>query len=159
MMFRYLGRFGVLAVCLFAIVIVMGGCGGDDDPPPDKPVEIVTPPVVETPMEKLAGEYTFVEERITTNDGELGVWINKPVSGRMLLRPGGNGWFRTFEHEEGDSSGTSGPTWKADSTTIAFTTSGNDADFWVDEYTLQGKLLTLINLGEEASIWQKWRKD
>ena len=33
-MFKRLGRFAVLAVCLFAIVIVMVGCGGDDDPPP-----------------------------------------------------------------------------------------------------------------------------
>ena len=38
-MFRYLGRFSVLAVCLFAIVIVMVGCGGDDDPPIDKPID------------------------------------------------------------------------------------------------------------------------
>ena len=36
-MFRYLGRFGVLAVCLFAIVIVMVGCGRDDPPPPPPP--------------------------------------------------------------------------------------------------------------------------
>ena len=33
-MFKRLGRFAVLAVCLFAIAIVMVGCGGDDDPPP-----------------------------------------------------------------------------------------------------------------------------
>ena len=39
-MFRYLGRFAVLAVCLFAIVIVMGGC--DTDPPIDLPI---TPPI------------------------------------------------------------------------------------------------------------------
>ena len=30
-MFRQLGTFAVLAVCLFAIVIVMGGCGNGDD--------------------------------------------------------------------------------------------------------------------------------
>ena len=32
-MFKRLGTFAVLAVCLFAIVIVMGGCGGDEDRP------------------------------------------------------------------------------------------------------------------------------
>ena len=31
-MFKRLGRFAVLAVCLFAIAIVMGGCNGDDPP-------------------------------------------------------------------------------------------------------------------------------
>ena len=36
-MVRYLGRFVVLAVCLFAIVIVMGGCG--------EPIEEMLPPV------------------------------------------------------------------------------------------------------------------
>ena len=35
MMFKRLGILGVLAVCLFAIAIVMVGCGnGEDDPPP-----------------------------------------------------------------------------------------------------------------------------
>ena len=160
MKFKQLGTFAVLAVCLFAIVIVMGGCGTDNNGKGTDPIKPPPPPPpVETPMEKLTGEYTFVEEHLIENNGELGVWINRPVSGRMILRPGGNGWVKTYEHEEGDSSGTSGPTWRADSTTIAFTTSGNDTDFWVDEYTLQGKLLTLINLGEEFSFWEKWRKD
>ena len=49
-MFKRLGIFAVLAVCLFAIVIVMVGCGGDDDPPPPPP-----PP----PMEE---EKTFKEQ-------------------------------------------------------------------------------------------------
>ena len=58
MMFRYLGRFGVLAVCLFAIVLVMGGCNRED-PPPDKPVEIVTPP---PPV--VVEEKTFKEQLV-----------------------------------------------------------------------------------------------
>ena len=33
-MFKRLGRFAVLAVCLFAIAIVMVGCGGDEVDPP-----------------------------------------------------------------------------------------------------------------------------
>ena len=47
-MFKRLGRFAVLAVCLFAIAIVMVGCGGDevDPPPPDKPVELPPPTAV-----------------------------------------------------------------------------------------------------------------
>ena len=39
-MFKQLGTFAILAVCLFAIVLVMGGCGGDDPPPPP----IIDPP-------------------------------------------------------------------------------------------------------------------
>ena len=37
-MFRHLGTFAVLAVCLFAIVIVMGGC--------EKPMDGMLPPPV-----------------------------------------------------------------------------------------------------------------
>ena len=47
-MFKRLGRFSVLAVCLFAIAIVMVGCGpGEDDE--------------DTHEEKLAGVYDLVE--------------------------------------------------------------------------------------------------
>ena len=46
-MFKHLGRFSVLAVCLFAIVIVMGGC---DDPPIDPPITLpITPPSTAVP--------------------------------------------------------------------------------------------------------------
>ena len=46
-MFKRLGRFSVLAVCLFAIAIVMVGCGGDDPPidpppPPPDPIQFVS---------------------------------------------------------------------------------------------------------------------
>lgn len=52
MIFKHLGRFAVLAVCFFAIAIVMVGCGGDDDPP------IVPPPPEETK------EKTFKEQLV-----------------------------------------------------------------------------------------------
>ena len=38
-MFKHLGIFAVLAVCLFAIVIVMGGCNGGDNGGVDKPID------------------------------------------------------------------------------------------------------------------------
>ena len=49
-MFRNLGTFALLAVCLFALVIAMGSCGGDDDdddttnPPIEPPPPPVGPP-------------------------------------------------------------------------------------------------------------------
>ena len=44
-MFRYLGRFGVLAVCLFALA--MGGCGPDDPPVEEEPIKFVSASPVE----------------------------------------------------------------------------------------------------------------
>ena len=52
MMFRNLGTFALLAVCLLAIAIVMGSCGEPIDemmPPPVAPVE---PPATEPPEKK-----------------------------------------------------------------------------------------------------------
>ena len=53
-MFKHLGTFAILAVCLFAIVIVMGGCKRTkDDPPitlpPDKPTTTTTTTTTITP--------------------------------------------------------------------------------------------------------------
>ena len=150
MMFRYLGRFAVLAVCLFAIVIVMVGCGADEDDPPPPPPE-------ETPMEKLTGTYSFVE-RIRVYNEEV---HESPVSGKLHLRPGGNSWIATYEWEAGDSSGRSGPTWTADATTITLIYS--DGFRLVQEYTLEGKLLTLILFDSDgqSTLTQtdKWRKE
>ena len=85
-MFKRLGIFAVLAVCLFAIAIVMVGCGtgngGDDEE--EKKTDIVTL-LTETPMEKLVGTYTLVEAE---RNGE----IRRPpaITGKMFLRaPGG----------------------------------------------------------------------
>ena len=44
-MFRYLGRFGVLAVCLFALAMV--GCGTDDPPVEEEPIKFVSASPVE----------------------------------------------------------------------------------------------------------------
>ena len=41
-MFKHLGTFAVLAVCLFAIAIVMGGCGPDDPPVEEDPIKFVS---------------------------------------------------------------------------------------------------------------------
>ena len=153
MMFKRLGIFAVLAVCLFAIVIVMVGCEREDkiDPPIVPPVEETK--VELTPMEKLAGTYSLVESTQVYVEGDI--W--KAVSGKLHLRPGGNGWLTTFEDEDGDSTGVSGPTWTANATTITFITSG---DRWVEDYTWEGKVLTLAFFGDDdfARI-EKWRKD
>ena len=151
-MFKRLGTFAVLAVCLFAIVIVMGGCNRDD-PPPDKPIEIVKPPVELTPMEKLTGTYSLLESDEVLLDGEVLI----AVSGSLHFRPGGNGWLVTVEYEDGDSYGDSGPTWTANATAITFILS--DGERLVEEYTLEGKVLTLASFTEDdfARI-EKWRK-
>ena len=154
-MLKYLGRFGVLAVCLFAIVIVMGGCNRDD-PPPDKPTEIVKPPVetqTETPMEKLAGTYSFIEGESVV-DFEV---LEPPASAKFHLRPEGNGWLATFESRDGDSFGNSGPTWTANATTLTLIAS--DGERLVSEYTLAGKVLTLSAFNEDGARIEKWRKD
>ena len=44
-MFRYLGRFAVLAVCLFALAMV--GCGTDDPPVEEEPIKFVSASPVE----------------------------------------------------------------------------------------------------------------
>ena len=156
-MFRYLGRFVVLAVCLFAIAIVMVGCGNGDekiDPPIDPPVE--EKQVELTPMEKLTGTYSLVEREAVVGVDVL----ESTVSGKLHLRPGGNGWLVTYEFEDGDSSGFSGPTWTANATTITFIAS--DGDRWVEDWTLEGKVLTLALFAEDAedtTYIEKWRKD
>ena len=49
MMFRNLGTFALLAVCLLAIAIVMGSCGEPIDEMMPPPVEPVEPPETEPP--------------------------------------------------------------------------------------------------------------
>ena len=155
-MFKRLGILGVLAVCLFAIAIVMVGCGNGDekiDPPIDPPVE--EKQVELTPMEKLTGIYSLVEsEAVTRNQ------VSRAFSGRMHLRPGGNGWLVTYEDEDGDSFGDSGPTWTANATTITFIYP--DGERLVEDWTLEGEVLTLARLDtelDESAVVEKWRKD
>ena len=149
-MLKHLGISSILAVCLFAMV--MGGCNRED-PPPDKPIEIVTPPVELTPMEKLAGSYSFVEgTRVVENGVEI-----SPHSGRMHLRPGGNSWLVALEPEDRELEGYSGPTWTANATTITFIESDGTSEAW--EYTLEGKFLTMTFVYENGATLEKWRKD
>ena len=155
MTFKHLGTFALLAVCLFAIVIAMGGCEREeDDPPPPPPPP--PPPVELTPMEKLTGTYSYVE-----SEEVVGFDVREsPVSGRMHLRPGGNGWLWTYEFEDRDSYGRSGPTWSANATTLTFIAS--DGERWVEDYTLEGKVLTVASFAEsddELSYIETWRKD
>ena len=140
-MFQQLGRFAPLALCLFTLAIVMGSCNRED------PVEL-------TPMEKLSGPYSLVESEVLV-DNEV---REPPNYGKLHLRPEGNGWIVTFEYEEGDSSGNSGATWTANATTITFIDS--DGERWVEDYTLEGKFLTLSFFDEDndVAIIEKWRK-
>lgn len=148
-MLKQLGISAILAVCLFAMAIV--GCNRED-PPPDKPIEIVKPPE-KTPMEKLAGTYSLVESELVSG-GEVD---NPPVSGRLHLRPGGNGWLVSYEYEDGESDGSAGPTWSANATTISFMGSENEGG--VEEYTLEGKFLILSTFDTRFAWIEKWRKD
>ena len=152
-MFRQFGRFAPLALCLFAITIVMG-CGGssgwwngEEEEEEEEEVEL-------TPMEKLAGTYELVEsEEIWFGDIE-----EPPTSGTLRLRPEGNGWTRTHKSEDGSSSGETGTVWIANATTIAFV--DGDGVRNEEDYTLDGKFLTLALISSDGdySLIEKWRK-
>ena len=86
-MFKRLGIFAVLAVCLFTIVIVMGGC--NTDPP-------ITPPI-DPPIDKPPVEVT--QQRFT---GTLPVPANDPYTGGIAWNPQGTmlaAGFRTDSDE------------------------------------------------------------
>ena len=60
-MFRQFGRFAPLALCLFAIVIVMGSCGGDDDTEGTEATETVGTETSSSSLplaRKIMGSYT-----------------------------------------------------------------------------------------------------
>ena len=134
-MFKRLGRFAVLAVCLFAIAIVMVGCGPGEE---------------ETPMEKLAGTYTFIGQTLIAG-GVTSSYEDLP--GNLHLMPEGNGWSQTI-----DRSSVSGPTWSATDTTLTTVTDSGVTS--TGDYTLVGKVLTLVYDDDANSfyieyIWQK----
>ena len=142
-MFKHLGRFAILAVCLFAIVIVMVGCGPDDPPPPPPP-----PPLVETPMEKLIGVYELAELvverdggsvtlRPPTVSGSLGLFSDNTFS---LFTIGAEGNVQEFE----------GP-WTADGTHITL-----DGDR--SQYSWDGTHLTIFGVSGGTKTRFKWRK-
>lgn len=136
---------GVLAVCLFAMAMAIVGCGGDDED--EKP----PPPPVLTPMEKLAGNYSYVEGISIDEDSDL-------VSGEMHLRPEGRGWIVVYEFKDEDSRRYAGPTWSATDTTITFIDSRDQVSV-IENYTLEGKFLTLASFEAGDEFILKWRKD
>ena len=149
-MFRQLGHFAPLALCLFTLVIAMGSCGEpiDEMMPPPTPPPTPPPPVEETPMEKLAGTYELVEHESDTPE-------NAAISGDMYLRPGGSTWEIRVNLENEATGTNQGPAWSANATTITFTnTSGPDN---VVEYTLEGKVLAITPI-EASTETLKWRK-
>ena len=145
-MFRQLGHFAPLALCLFAIVIAMGSCGEPiDEMMPPTPPPPTPPPVELTPMEKLAGTYELVADTPE----------NVALSGDMYLKPGGSTWEIRVNLEDEATGTNRGPAWSANATTITFTnTSGPDS---VVEYTLEGKVLAITPI-EASTETLKWRK-
>ena len=72
-MFRQLGRFAPLALCLFAIVIAMGGCGGEDiDDEEEVGVSFVS--ASPTPGSTLAPDATIL---LTFDGTPTGVSVNE----------------------------------------------------------------------------------
>ena len=133
-MFRHLGRFAPLALCLFAIVIVMGSCGTDDPPPP--PIEVEPTPVEPTPMEKLTGTWLKTQEvygEHIFSMSEEGLTI------REILKPNGNGWTYTVN----GVTKSSGPKWSANATTITYTWPDGSSNSM--EYTFIGRILILTS--------------
>ena len=155
-MFKHLGRFAVLAVCLFAIAIVMVGCDGDEDGPPPI-VPPIVPPVV-TQVEKLPGLYELVEVRFTV-DGDTIIARPPIFRGTLGLHPyygpgidGNDKYSMSVLHESGSIFEVAG-FWSAD-----------ESHFSMDRdpirYTWDGTYLTLSNIefeeGGKGSI--KWRQ-
>lgn len=96
-MFKHLGTFGILAVCLFAMTMAIVGCGRDDPPPPP-PIEILPEETkVETQVEKLQGTYILVEIEVSDDGGAV---ILRPpaLRGSLLLHgdygPGNDSNYR-----------------------------------------------------------------
>ena len=97
-MFKHLGTFGVLAVCLFAIVIVMGGCDNRMKQMLPSAPEIATeddgPPHTD---EGAPGEYTdegapgeYTDEGAPGEDGEDSVSVTGP---KVLIYTGDTSWI------------------------------------------------------------------
>ena len=91
-MFRHLGRFAVLALCLFAIVIAMGSCGGDDTDEEEVEVEIEKPPTAEELFERqLRGDWEVREfngKTLETNAQDIGTRF----AHRELIQPTFGTW-------------------------------------------------------------------
>ena len=137
-MFRHLGTFAVLAVCLF--VLAMVGCNREDPPPPPPP-----PLPEETPAEKLTGLYDLVE-----TVGDSGVTRPPDIIGDLTLV----GVFRTYTYTmsitiAGETRSVNG-SWSVDDTHITF-------DGTRLRYSWDGTYLTFSN-PDGSSLSLKWRK-
>ena len=86
-MLKHLGTFAVLAVCLFAIVIVMGGCDGER-------IQQLVQPSVENPGTVPPVEVT--QQRFT---GTLPVPDNDPYTGGLAWNPQGTMLAAGFRSE------------------------------------------------------------
>ena len=161
-MLKRLGRFAVLAVCLFAMAIV--GCGTDNGGGKGKGTEIIKPTTEPTPMEKLPGLYELVEFEVAGDGG--GIIFRPPtIHGVLSLHayygPGIDGnndasiWF-LFEGRIVEEKGT----WSADKANITIASLRA-------RYTWDGTYLTLPDLPIEDGVkarlkWQRtddWSDD
>ena len=142
MMFRYLGRFSVLAVCLFALAMV--GC--------DIPLNSVNVPSTQPSVlsgynlppddmkVKLAGVYRLVEH----SDGK-GLTLRAPeVDGVFALSLNGKFSMSLFGPGYSNKSKTEEGTWGADKTHF----NGNP-------YSWDGRYLTLFLKNGEILKWVK----
>ena len=139
-MFRHLGTFAVLAVCLF--VLAMGDCGnGNGGKKIDSP--IIDPPT-ETPMEKLTGRYELVE-----TVGDSGITRPPDVVGDLVLLAVLDTYTMSITIA-GETRFVNG-SWGADDTHITF-------DGTKYRYSWDGTYLTFSN-PDGSSLSLKWRKE
>ena len=153
-MFRQLGRFALLALCLFAIVIAMGSCGPDDPPPPPiEPVEEtpgdvdpVDPPVELTPMEKLTGTWVCTKWVEPQFEREITL-ANEGITIKLYLQPEGIGWVQSVNRPKPDlkfgifnftEELLSGLKWTATDTTLTREEILDAFGSIVNDYTLTG---------------------
>ena len=154
MMFKHLGMFVVLAVCLFAMAIV--GC----DEPMQTPI-----------MKKLAGTYWFVSEDEVSTPPDSGKFKRRlqrrlrdldcagvicEDAGKLHLRPGGNSWLIRYK-VAGETNKITGSKWHANDTHITFR--DFDGERVVMDYVLDVDILILIVFGEDRTRIEKWVKD
>ena len=141
-MFKHLGRFAILAVCLFALAMV--GCnGGEGGNGNGKGTDIIKPAAEPTPMEKLTGFYSLVE---AWEDNEE---VARPpeFSGSLFLYSDGTSSMHLTVL--GNFSLTTG-TWSVDKTHLTL-------DGERGRYTWDGTHLTISDA--DGSFHIKWRKD
>ena len=147
-MFKHLGRFAVLAVCLFAIVIVMGGC--------DIPLNSVNVPSTQPSVlggynlppddmkEKLAGVYRLIEH----SDGRGSTLRAPDVDGVLALPLNGKCSMSLFGPRYTGNASREGPSWSADKTHLTVGDRRNP-------YSWDGRYLTLFLSNGEILKWVK----